>query len=99
MEINVSEEARGHVTTTIICLPSITSSVRDRSLFIAWGGGEVEGFGEETWFLGEQKEGSVVTENPRGRITENFGRIQGGNNQICLENEDIGGGDREIHEM
>ena len=28
------------------------------------------------WFLGEQKGGSVVTENPKGGITENFGRIQ-----------------------
>ena len=31
-----------------------------------------------TWFLGEQKGGSVVTENPKGGITENFGRIQRG---------------------
>ena len=31
-----------------------------------------------TWFLGEQKGGSVVTENPKGGITENFGRIQKG---------------------
>ena len=28
-----------------------------------------------TWFLGEQKGGSVVTENPKAEITENFGRI------------------------
>jgi len=32
-----------------------------------------------------------VTENPKGGIAENFGRIQGGTTQICLENEDIGG--------
>ena len=31
-----------------------------------------------TWFLGEQKGGSVVTENPKKGIIENFGRIQRG---------------------
>ena len=36
------------------------------------------------------KGGSVVTWSPKGRITENFGRIQGGTTQICLENGDIG---------
>ena len=35
--------------------------------------------------------GSVVTENPKGGITENFGRIQRGTTQICLENEGMGG--------
>ena len=45
-----------------------------------------------TWFLGEQKGGSVVTENPKKGIVENFGRIQrGGTTQICLGNEDMGG--------
>ena len=44
-------------------------SLRHRSLFIAWqgGGGGARIFG-----------GSVVTENPKGRITENIGRIQSG---------------------
>ena len=46
----------------------------DRSLFIAWRRGK-EDFGGITWFLGEQKEKSVVIENPKGEITENFGRI------------------------
>ena len=41
---------------------------------------------------------SVVTENPKGAITENFGRIQRGITQICLENEDMGG-DHESHQM
>ena len=56
-------------------------------------------------FLGEQKGRSVVTENPKQGITENFRRIQrggGGTTQICLENEDKGwgrgGGDRESHQ-
>ena len=35
-----------------------------------------------TLFLGEQKGGSVVTENPKGEITKNFGRIQRGDNTI-----------------
>ena len=43
--------------------------------------------------------GSVATENPKGGIAENFGRIQRGTTQIFLENEDMGGGDRESHQM
>ena len=54
--------------------------------------GRAEDFGDTTWFLGEQRGGSVVTENPKGGITENFGRIQRGTTQICLQNEDIGEG-------
>ena len=45
------------------------------------------------------KEGSVVTEDPKGGVTENFGRIQKEATQICLENEDMGGGDRESNQM
>ena len=45
--------------------------------------------------MGEQKGGSVVTENPKGGIAESFGRIQRGTIQICLENERMGRGDRE----
>ena len=54
-----------------------------------------------TWVLGEEKGGSLVSENPKGEITENFGRIQRGTTQIYLENEDMGGGggNREIHQM
>ena len=43
----------------------------------------------------EQKGGSVVTENPKGGITENLGRIQRETTQICLQTEDMerkGGG-------
>ena len=42
--------------------------------------------------------GSVVSENPKEGITENFGGIQrgGGGTQICLENEE---GDCEGHQM
>ena len=41
-----------------------------------------EDFRGITLFLGEQKGGSVVTENPKGEITKNFGRIQRGDNTI-----------------
>ena len=42
------------------------------------GGGGENILGGISWFFGEQKGGSVVTENPQGGITENFGRIQRG---------------------
>ena len=56
--------------------------LRDQSLFIAWGKGDLGG--GITWFLGEQEGGSVVTENPKGGITENFARIQRGDHSISL---------------
>ena len=51
------------------------------SFFIAGRGGGGGGVffgrgGGFTWFLGEQKSGSVVIENPKREITENFGRIK-----------------------
>ena len=50
-----------------------------------------------TWFLGEQKGGSVFTENPKGGIAENFGTIQrGGSTQIFFEIKDLW--DRESHQ-
>ena len=42
--------------------------------------------------MGEEKGGAVVTENPEGGISENFGRIQRGITQMFLENEDGGVG-------
>ena len=68
--------------------------LRDRSLFIAGG---AEDFGGITWFLGEQKGGSVVTGNPKGGIAENFGRIQRGNHSNLLGKWSRG--DRESHQM
>ena len=65
--------------------------------YLSNGGGAGGAGGEVTWYLGEQKRESVVTENPKDGITENFGRIQRGTTQICLENEGIrwgGGGSR-----
>ena len=53
-------------------------------------GGEY--FGGDHLIFRRKKEGSVVTEDPKGGVTENFGRIQKEATQICLENEDMGGG-------
>ena len=50
-------------------------------------------FGGITWFLGEQKWGSVITENPKGEITENFGRIQSGSHSNFLRKWRRGGGE------
>ena len=38
------------------------------------------------------KGGSVVTENPKGGSLKNLEGFRGGTTQICLENEDMGGG-------
>ena len=43
--------------------------------YLSPGGGGKEDFEGITRFLGEQKGGSVVIENPTGEITENFGTI------------------------
>ena len=43
--------------------------------YLSPGGGGKEDIGGITWFLGEKKGRSVVIENPKGEITENFGRI------------------------
>ena len=60
--------------------------IRDRSLFIASGGERGGGGGG---FQGDH----LIFERKKGGIAENFGRIQrGGTSQICLENEDMGGG-------
>ena len=44
----------------------------------------MEDFGGDHLILGEQKGGSVITENPKGGITENFGRIQRGDHSNLL---------------
>ena len=47
--------------------------------------------------FGRTEMGSVVTENPKAEIAENFGRIQREwVSQICLESED--GGDHESYQ-
>ena len=46
-----------------------------RGPVIIYGPGRRRILGGITWFLGEQKGGSVVLENAKGEITENFGRI------------------------
>ena len=54
--------------------------------YLSSGGGEGGAgyFGGITRRLGEQKGGSVVTENPKGGITGNFGRIQSGDHSNLL---------------
>ena len=53
-----------------------------------------------TWFLGKQKGGSVVIENPKGGSLKTLEGFRGGTTQICLGNEENeGGGDRESHQM
>ena len=47
--------------------------------------------------MGEQKGGSVVSENPKRGISENFRRIQRGSTEICLGGRG-GGRDRESHQ-
>ena len=48
------------------------------SHYLSPGGGGVEGFWGITWFLGEQKGGSVVTENQRhGGDHESYQKLLG----------------------
>ena len=59
--------------------------IRNRSLFIAWGGGGVEDFGGDHLIFRRTKGGSVITHgNPKGRIAENFARIQRGDHSNVL---------------
>ena len=49
-------------------------------------------FGGITWFLGEQKGGSEVTESQKGRPMKFLEGFRGETTQICLEDEDMGVG-------
>ena len=58
--------------------------IRDRTLFITRGGA-AEGFREDPLIFGRKKKaGSVVTENPKEGIAENFGRIRRGDHSNLL---------------
>ena len=87
MELNVSEET--HLRVKQICLRSIHPALGTGHYLSPGVGGQFFWGGS---LVKRTKGGSVVTENPKGEITENFGRIQGGKNQIFLENEDMGWG-------
>ena len=65
-------------------------------IFIAWGLGG-GGFRGDHLILGEQKGGSVVTENAKWGIAENFGRIKGGPLKFCWKIKTYMG-DRESHQ-
>ena len=73
--------------------------LRDPLLFIAWWGGGRRILEGITWFLGKQKGRSIVTENPKGGITENVWRIQRGDHSNSLGKWRHGGGGHESHQM
>ena len=56
--------------------------VRDRSLFITCGGGG--DFRGDRLIFGRKKGKSVVTENPKGGIAQNFGKTQRGDHSNLL---------------
>ena len=62
------------------------------------GGGGIEDFRGNHLMFGRTEGGISRNWEPKGRIAENFERIQKGTSQICLENEDIRGWDRESHQ-
>ena len=75
---------------------SLCYKLRDRSLFIAWGGGG--DFGGITWFFEEQKGGSVVTAEPkRGDHWKLWKDVEGGPLELALKMKTWG--DRESHQM
>ena len=55
--------------------------------------GERGGFWGDHFIFRRRKGGSVVTENPKGGITENFGRIQRRDRSNLLEKHGGGGGE------
>ena len=60
--------------------------VRDRSIFNACGrGGGRRILGGDHLIFGRTKGGTVVTENPKGWISEKFGRSKRGDNSNLLE--------------
>ena len=60
-------------------MTKILNNLRDRSLFISGGEGGAKDFGGGDYMIFRKtRGGSVVTENPKGGIAENFGRIQKG---------------------
>ena len=58
--------------------------VKDRSLFITWGGGGGGDFWGDHLIFERKKGESVVTENPKRGIAKNFGRIQRGDHSNLL---------------
>ena len=81
------------------CQNIISLVPRDRSLFIAWGGGEI--MGGNHLILRITKGGISRNREPKRGDHRKFWKDQGRGEtaQICLENEDIGSGDRESHQM
>ena len=90
---NIWRETHVHLVTWKTLAHAIAHSahLRDRSFIIAWGRGE--DFRGYHLVLGRKKGASVVTENPKGGITENFGRIQIGDYSNLLGRYGWGGGE------
>ena len=66
---------------THVCIAWGTGHYQEKKIILSChylSPGRAEDFGGITWFLEEQKGGSVVTENPKGVINVNFGRIPRG---------------------
>ena len=64
-----------------------------KGLVIIYPLGRRENFRGDHLIVGEQKEGSVVTENPKGGSLKTLEGFRAWTTQICLENEDMVAGE------
>ena len=69
-----------------------TKLIRDRSLFIALGAGTGEDFSGDHLTFRRTKWGISCNRTQKGRSLKTLEGFRGGTSQICLENEDMGGG-------
>ena len=83
-------------------LKNVYTEVRDRSLFIAWGGrGRAENFflgGGDHLIFRRTKVASVVTENPKGGSLKTLDGLRGGTTKFVWKMK-TWGVDRESHQM
>ena len=69
-----------------------TKLIRERSLFIALGAGTGEDFRGDHLTFRRTKWGISRNRTQKGRSLKTLEGFRGGTSQICLENEDMGGG-------
>ena len=69
-----------------------TKLIRDRSSFIALGAGTGEDFRGDHLTFRRTKWGISRNRTQKGRSLKTLEGFRGGTSQICLENEDTGGG-------
>ena len=69
-----------------------TKLIRERSLFIALGAGTGEDFSGDHLTFRRTKWGIGPNRTQKGRSLKTLEGFRGGTSQICLENEDMGGG-------